>query len=686
MKYPSPKTFLTTIFFVIFILLISFILGLRSSQELKRVVIQQFNHQQLLLARQVAQEIKGSFNALIEELIALKEIYSTVGTFSPRLLQPIFQRIQKFGAKDIFIIDDKGKVIYQEGVPFLHVSFPIKYYFNNKEISVLLERPWIYISTSLGKSFIVFLIDSSLLVKKHVEKLCSGKTGYAWVIDDAGYFVYHPIKAFIGQNAFKARQKKAPYFYFKEINEIQRQEMLQGKEGTGEYISLWHRGLRGYIKKIVAYTPVHIPYTQHIWSVAVCAPEKEVSKVVHYLYLKQFIIQGSLIFTLIWLGLLLLSMEKRFRTTLEEEVVRKTIFLRKSEERYRLLIESADDLILTLDLSGKILSLNQATANFFNKKPEEIIGQRFDVIMQWPIDTLAVCLNKLSVMKRSIVKEHLIKIGDKKHWLNTKLMPLRLEGKVKEILCIAREVTQEKLLQEQLSNTEKLASLGTLAAGVAHEINNPLGIIIGFGELLLENTPKESQAYQDIKLILKHALHCKNIVENLLNFARSTKGLHEMVDINEAIREIISIIKHPLEINNIKLETMFASNLPLVRGDKRELQQVFLNLIINAIDAMPKGGKLSITTELDEDQSVKIVFQDTGHGIKREHLDKIFDPFFTTKPEGKGTGLGLSVSYSIISKYNGRIRCESEEGKGATFIINLLPAGGYYDRENLGRR
>jgi len=373
-------------------------------------------------------------------------------------------------------------------------------------------------------------------------------------------------------------------------------------------------------------------------------------------------------------------MEKRFRTALEEEVARKTDFLRKSEERYRLLIESADDLILTLNQSGNIISLNQATADFFKKKPEEIIGQRFDVIMQWPIDTLAACLIKLSVLKRSIVKEHLINLGGKKHWLNTKLMSLRLEGEVKEILCIAREVTQEKLLQEQLSNTEKMASLGTLAAGVAHEINNPLGIIIGFGELLLENTPKDSQAYQDIKLILKHALHCKSIVQNLLNFARPTEDLSKAIDINEVIKEVINVVRHTLEINNIPIKTKLAKSLPLARGNKKQLQQVFLNLIINAMDAMPDGGELSITTRLNKHQAIEVLFQDTGCGIKEQNLGKIFDPFFTTKPEGKGTGLGLFISYSIISKHNGRIRCESEENKGATFIIDLPPIGEQYAR------
>ncbi len=680
MNYLSKKTFLTTTFFVIFILLGSFVLGFRSSQELKKVVTQQFNHQQLILARQAAQEIEGSFNALIEELITLKRLYSTAGIFSTRLLQAIFQRIQKFGAKGIFIVDNKGKIIYQEGIPFPHVSFPIKSCFSHEEISVLFKRPWIYISTSLGKNSIVFLIDSLLLVKKHVEKIRSGETGYAWIIDDTGYFVYHPIKAFIGQNAFKARRERAPYFYFKKINEIQRQEMLQGKEGTGEYISLWHRNLKGHIKKVVAYTPIHLPYTQHIWSVAVCAPEGEVSRVVHYLYLKQFIIQGSLIFALIWLGIILFSLESRFRKRLEEEVAKKTEVLKKQEERYRLLIESADDLILTLDQFGQILSFNQATLTFFERRPEEIRGQRFDVLMQWPKETLSAYLKRLSNEKGSIIKEHLIKIENKKCWLNTKLMPLRLEGKVREILCITREVTQEKLLQEQLSNTEKLASLGTLAAGVAHEINNPLGIIIGFGELLLENTPKESQAYQDIKTILKHAFNCKKIVENLLNFARPTQETRETTMVNEAITEIITVMSHFLKIHNIKLKTTLAEHLPPVRGNKKELQQVFLNLIINAIDAMPEGGELFISTVLDEDQSIKVIFQDTGCGIKKKHLGKIFDPFFTTKPQGKGTGLGLSVSYSIVTKYNGQIWCESEEEKGTTFIIKLPSTGGNHAR------
>ena len=658
---------------VIILLLCALNLGIHSAQDLKEIIAQQFNHQQLILARQASQEIESSFDALIEELLILKNSQREP---SPDLLQMIFQRAHRLGARGLLVLNQDKKVIYKIGEPTLTKLAPL----DPNNLAVHLSKSWVYISEPLRKKIIVLFIDPYLLVQRHVARIRSGKTGYAWVIDENGYFIYHPIKSFIGQNAFKVRQEKAPDFYFKKINKIQRQEMLQGKEGIGEYISLWHRDVKGYVKKFVAYTPIHIPYTSHIWSVAVCVPEKEVNAVIHYLYLKQFFIQGSLILALIGLGIFALSLERGFRETLRQEVERKTEVLKKSEEKYRLLIESADDLILTLDMFGNIISFNQATASFFKKKPALLHGQPFNVIMQWPPNTIIDCLNQLYTTKQSIVKEHIVKINGRPHWLNTKLMPLYLGEEIKEILCIARDITKEKLVQEQLSNAEKMASLGTLAAGVAHEINNPLGIIIGFGELLLENTPRETQAYQDIKLILKHALHCKSIVQNLLNFARPTEDLSKAIDINEAIKEVINVVRHTLEINNIQMKIEFASSLPLVQGDKKQLQQVFLNLIINAMDAMPDGGELSITTRLDEQQAIEVLFQDTGCGIKEEDLGKIFDPFFTTKPEGRGTGLGLSISYSIISKHNGRIRCESEENKGATFIIDLPPIGGQYAR------
>jgi len=249
---------------------------------------------------------------------------------------------------------------------------------------------------------------------------------------------------------------------------------------------------------------------------------------------------------------------------------------------------------------------------------------------------------------------------------------------VNAVLCIARDITENKNLERQLVNAEKLASLGTLAAGVAHEVNNPLGVILGFCDLLLRKADKDSQAYDDLKTIERQGLHCKQVVENLLSFARLGEGGSEYADVNQGIEDIIKVVRHTLDMHGIELSLSLAQDLPLVVGDSRQLQQVFLNLINNSTAAMPSGGKLKITTALERSSRKAVIrIEDDGIGIKPEHLDHIFEPFFTTKPEGEGTGLGLFVSYGIIAKYGGTIDCVSNDSgslkpRGTTFTIKLL--------------
>ncbi|NVM57528.1 MAG: PAS domain-containing sensor histidine kinase, partial [Desulfobacterales bacterium] len=243
---------------------------------------------------------------------------------------------------------------------------------------------------------------------------------------------------------------------------------------------------------------------------------------------------------------------------------------------------------------------------------------------------------------------------------------------------IARDITEQKKLENQLINTEKLASLGTLAAGVAHELNNPLNVILGFTDLLLEKLDKDSRDYQDLRTIERQGLYCKEVVENLLSFARQEEGVSEYCDINEDINDIINVVRHSLEMNDIELRLDLASGLPKVKGDSRQMQQVFLNLINNAVAAMKGGGILKIKTSLDAGQGkVCVTVRDDGDGIKQEHMENIFDPFFTTKGEGEGTGLGLFVSHGIVMKYGGIITCESstedtpQSPRGTAFAVTL---------------
>ncbi len=675
----KPSTYATSagiILLVCLLLFLALLIGIRSASDMKEVVISQFNEQQLILARQISRNLRQNFNEVWYELKILASVFPFLihqTKKEEQFLSQTFVHLKKIGVKGIWIVDlqDNSTVISQGKIISQSIS-----YVKRKDGGWFLDPLVLVFKYQISPQYVVFAyIDSYSFAKKVAAGIKSGKTGYAWIINDKGYFIYHPIKRFIGQNAFTIRQKMAPDFYFKQINKIQRIDMLEGKEGTGEYISMWHRNMRGRIKKIMAYSPLYIPHTDNrIWSIAVCAPENEIHESIRKLYIKEFFVQGTLILALIFIGISVIATERKFRMVLQREIVKKTQTLQESEERYRLLIESADDLILTLDEAGRIISINKATTLFFDRDNKFLLNESFSSVMQWPEEEFKRAMEKIVVEGKSILKEHPVKIRGKSYWLNTKLMPLNIGRGAREILCIARDVTREKEVQNHLSHTEKLASLGTLAAGVAHEINNPLGIIIGFGELLLENLDKESQSREDVEIILKHAHHCKEIVENLLNFARNTQGFYEATDVNDALEEIISIISHTLEINNIVLSVSYTKGLPLVRGDRRKLQQVFLNLIINAMDAMPRGGKLEVSTSIERNEVI-IKVMDTGCGIKAEHQERIFDPFFTTKPEGKGTGLGLSISYGIINTYGGSIEVESEEGQGSIFTIKLPRVG-----------
>jgi two-component system NtrC family sensor kinase len=233
-----------------------------------------------------------------------------------------------------------------------------------------------------------------------------------------------------------------------------------------------------------------------------------------------------------------------------------------------------------------------------------------------------------------------------------------------------REQQLKSATSRQLGQSAKLASIGRLAAGIAHEINNPLTGVLTFAHLLRQKTTMDEQSKEDIDVIVRETTRVREIVQGLLNFARESPPQKQLLDINEVLSQAMTLVRSQKEFRNITVEEKLASNLPYILGDKNQLQQVFLNLSLNACEAMEKGGTLSIATSF-RDGNVIISFRDTGCGIRKEHVERIFDPFFTTKPVGKGTGLGLSVSYGIIEQHGGSIEVESEEGKGSTFTITL---------------
>jgi two-component system NtrC family sensor kinase len=251
----------------------------------------------------------------------------------------------------------------------------------------------------------------------------------------------------------------------------------------------------------------------------------------------------------------------------------------------------------------------------------------------------------------------------------------RLYGAVKsfnrELGQRVEERTAElKATQEQLVQAEKLASIGQLAAGVAHEINNPIGVILGFAQVMLRRTPDDDPMHKPLATIEREGLRCKEIVQDLLDFARQSKPVLSRVNVNNVIDAASELMPHHVNSDRVEVVKEYAVTLPDVLGDENQLQQVFLNILLNAYQAMPDGGRLIITSKVRTNE-VLAVFEDTGIGIPEEDLKRIFDPFFTTKEVGEGTGLGLSISYGIVEQHGGTIEAASQLGAGSRFTVRL---------------
>jgi len=237
---------------------------------------------------------------------------------------------------------------------------------------------------------------------------------------------------------------------------------------------------------------------------------------------------------------------------------------------------------------------------------------------------------------------------------------------------LVKDIEQHKMMEQQLTQADQPASIGRFSSGIAHEINNPLGIILGYTQLLLRGEDPGSEKYQDLKTIEKHVRTCKSIVEDLLNFARSSKPSPDVARLNNVLEDVVLFIEQHSKLEKIDIIRDYDHNIPPMLLDEKKIRQVIMNLIMNAGHAVGKEGTISMTTRYcPDDNQVVIEISDTGHGIEQKNLSRIFDPFFTTKPTGEGTGLGLSVSYGIIKNHGGDIFVQSEPGKMTTFTVVL---------------
>ena len=376
--------------------------------------------------------------------------------------------------------------------------------------------------------------------------------------------------------------------------------------------------------------------------------------------------------------------QRRTEQRLLKEAVVSDAALRKSEATAQAVLESATEGILLINASGRITLVNAAAERMFGYDHDELMGQTLEVLLPDRI--------------REMHREH--RAG---YFAGPRVRPmgsgLDLAGRRKDgtefpveislsyvqapegmaAMALITDITERKRVEAQLRQqretlyrTEKLAALGTLSAGIAHEMNNPLGIITSRIEVMLldaeeQNLPTEMR--DDLRVLHRATQRVARIATNLRSFARQAPREHAQIDLNAVVQETLLLMQKPLEVESIRLVTSLDPALAPIMGDASTLQQVLLNLVTNAREAMGSGGEIRIETGPAAERAgwVRMVIADTGPGISPEELSKVFDPFYTTKRSG--TGLGLSVSYGIVQDHHGTVDVHSTPGRGTTFVL-----------------
>lgn len=358
--------------------------------------------------------------------------------------------------------------------------------------------------------------------------------------------------------------------------------------------------------------------------------------------------------------------------------------LRRRNSFFNNLINSSVDGIIAADMEGRLILFNNAALRLLGYSEDESLenlhvtnlyndGLAYEIIKRMRSDDFGgrgkLLYHELSVRHKD---GHDIPIrfsGGIIYDKDKEIATFGIFTDLRTILKIEKDLEQT---HNMLMQSEKMAGLGRLAAGVAHEINNPMSGIMLYANLIKEDLGDDHQLSPDLETIINEAERCKVIVADLLEFSHQTRYELEPIEINEVVRKTLQILENQPLYHNIEFSLNLADSLPQIMGNSIRLNQVMMNLLVNAAQAMQGSGNITIVSRIRaHNEIVEIVVSDTGPGIAEDHLEKVFEPFFTTKTTGEGTGLGLSVSFAIVKEHQGTIKVSSEPGNGATFTLRF---------------
>jgi signal transduction histidine kinase len=668
--WPGFKVWIPALFIIACILLFSF----ASRTVLVRNAGEAFNHQQLALVRESAKGITESLRSLATKLRIAAAIISDYPA------DPVCAAVmneKKPLIKMLFIADAQAHALRSypaeavlpeqtaaacaaalsslEPGATMFITDPFAAGLNSvcPEIFVLGVR----ISTT--STWLCSVADFTYIKDKFVYPLRSAQSGYAWLVDRQGHLLAHPNREMEGRRAVEVLRQlwpgNAPFV----MNELINEQMIPGNEGSGEYTG-WHMGRTDPVRKLIAYCPIDVFDLK--WSLAVSAPYHEIMEPLMNSIIGLVVFLCCFI-VIIVVGTGLLQLERQHKHQIDQE-------LNWSHEVF----DSITDGISIIDRGYKVLMVNRAISYWHGKYKSAFHGQPCYAVFQQHQQHCQGCPAReaFATGKPAFRKGVATVVGDQKYCFDLTAFPLKnAQGTTVKVAELVKDVTREVMLQNELLQHERKDMIVKMAAQIAHEIRNPLGALTLNIDLLEDEIVGASQSAEVSSLLatIKQELDALNrVLREYLECARFPRINQSRQDVHAIIEDLFGLLEQDLQQRRILCTRSFEYNLPEAWIDPDQIRRAFLNILRNAMDALHDGGSIRVATRSDDD-TVTVMFTDTGKGIPAEVVDDIFTPFFTTK--SGGTGLGLSITQHIISEHRGEITCQSVPGSETTFTVVL---------------
>ncbi|HMK43072.1 MAG TPA: ATP-binding protein [Dissulfurispiraceae bacterium] len=663
----------------VLVLIVSILISLNIffQQSLQIEIAEEFNKQQLLIADSVANNISDYIGLLTERAAAIAARLSVEQALDIKAAEHEARRIRsgsagmKIGVSllspsgDLLLSSDVGQSL-GDALPAIKKAIPslpaASTFLIEADPCIHIIAPIYHQGTLIGTA--VLSGDMQDIAAHFITELRQHGKGAIYLLNAAGTLVYHPTEqGMVGKNLHKTDANCSTCHLSFDLW----RNIIAGKLGPkGRYVAPSGED------RMIAFSR---PTNARSWIIFVSAPVSELTATTRKsMTLYSYLIIAILLTTITVSTALIYFNRKRVQAEelekrrkqveqyaheLEEKVQQRTAELTSEKEKLNTIVSAIGSGIMMLDKQGVVQWTNQIIL--------EMAG--VDVVGRSCEELCAECQVSGAYAENNIDTVIMLDLfGKKGRQFQVTTAPIRdEEGKIRGYIRLIHDVTEIKRMEDQMSNSEKLVSIGRLAAGIAHEIGNPLTSIFSFVQILQEIEQDEFKK-DSLKTICFHVNRISETLKQLSGFSKMPMGEAKECRVNDIIETSVNLIQYDKRAKDIQIVRELAESLPCILADGNQLSQVCVNLVLNAIDAMPDGGTLTISSEATE-AGVLIRFSDTGVGIPPENLSKIFDPFYTTKE--KGTGLGLSVSYTIIKKLNGLLSVESDGKSGTTFTIWL---------------